>query len=178
MTFNMMQPDGSETGQLIVANGYASTNPIATGHQSHLVYHKVVYQACYYFVYNYINDTDTNIISKMFKFTDDSQLCHRARNRDDIMELQQDINKYDEWANKRQMSFNIDKCSVMHIGHNNMQSNCNMSNQQLLTTDQQQNQESSSPKTSSGKNKQRKAVKLPTEYWGSLPAISGAEKKN
>ena len=35
------------------------------------------------------------------------------------------------------MSFNIDKCSVMHIGHNNMQCNYNMSNQQLLTTDQQ-----------------------------------------
>ena len=35
------------------------------------------------------------------------------------------------------MSFNIDKCSVMHIGHNNMQSNYNMSNQLLLTTDQQ-----------------------------------------
>ena len=36
------------------------------------------------------------------------------------------------------MSFNVDKCSVMHIGHNNMQSNYNMSNQQLPTTDQQQ----------------------------------------
>ena len=35
------------------------------------------------------------------------------------------------------MSCNLDKCSVMHIGHNNMQSNSNMSNQQLLTTDQQ-----------------------------------------
>ena len=35
------------------------------------------------------------------------------------------------------MSFNVDKCSVMHIGHNNMQSNYNMSNQQLPTTDQQ-----------------------------------------
>ena len=37
-------------------------------------------------------------------------------------------------ANKWQMSFNIDKCSVMHIGHNNMQSNYNMSNQQLPKT--------------------------------------------
>ena len=35
------------------------------------------------------------------------------------------------------MSFNIDKCSVMHIGHNNMQGNYNMFNQQLPTTDQQ-----------------------------------------
>ena len=36
------------------------------------------------------------------------------------------------------MSFNVDKCSVMHIGHNNMQSNYNMSNQQLPRTVQQQ----------------------------------------
>ena len=35
------------------------------------------------------------------------------------------------------MSFNVDKCSVMHIGHNNMQSNYNMSNQQLPTKGQQ-----------------------------------------
>ena len=34
------------------------------------------------------------------------------------------------------MSFNADKCSVMHIGHNNMQCNYNISNQQLPTTDQ------------------------------------------
>ena len=35
------------------------------------------------------------------------------------------------------MSFNVYKCSVMHIGHNNMKSNYNMSNQHLPTTDQQ-----------------------------------------
>ena len=63
--------------------------------------------------------------------------CHRARNPGDIMEQQEDINKLVEWASKWQMSFNVDKCSVIHIGHNNMQSNYNMSNQQLLTTDQQ-----------------------------------------
>ena len=72
----------------------------------------------------------------MSKFADDTKLCHRARNPDDIIELQEDINKLVEWANKA-MSFNVDKCSVMHIGHNNMQSNYTMSNQQLPTTDQQ-----------------------------------------
>ena len=39
-------------------------------------------------------------------------------------------------ANKRKMSFNVDKCSVMHMGHNNMQSNYNMSNKDLPRTDQ------------------------------------------
>ena len=36
----------------------------------------------------YINELDTNIVSKMSKFADDIKLCHRARNPDDIMELQ------------------------------------------------------------------------------------------
>ena len=36
------------------------------------------------------------------------------------------------------MSFNVDKCYVMNIGHNNMKNKYNMSNQQLPTTDQQQ----------------------------------------
>ena len=49
MAFKVMQADGSEAGYLVVANGYASTNPIVTGHQSHLVYHKEVYCARYYF---------------------------------------------------------------------------------------------------------------------------------
>ena len=77
------------------------------------------------------------IMAYMLKFADDTKLCHRARNPDDIMELQEDINKLVEWSNKWQMSFNVDKCSMMHIGHNNSQSNYNMSNQQLPTTDQQ-----------------------------------------
>ena len=85
----------------------------------------------------YINDLDIIIVSKMSKFADNTKLCHRARNPDDVMEEQEDINKLVECTNKWQISFNVDKCSVMHIGHNNMQSNYNMSNQQLLTTDQQ-----------------------------------------
>ena len=86
----------------------------------------------------YISDPDINIVSKMSKLADDTKLCHRARNPDDTMELQEDINKLVESANKWQMSFNVDKCSVMLIGHNNMQCNYNISNQQLPTTDQQQ----------------------------------------
>ena len=70
----------------------------------------------------------------MSKFADDTKLCHRARNPDDITELQEDINKLIEWATNRQMSFNVDKCSVMHIGHNNRQSNYITS--KLSTTDQ------------------------------------------
>ena len=74
----------------------------------------------------------------MSKFADDTKRRHRARNADNIMELQEDISKLVEWSKKWQMSFNADKCYVMYIGQKNMQSNYNMSNQQLSTTDQQQ----------------------------------------
>ena len=45
----------------------------------------------------------------MSKFADDTKLCHRDRIPDDIMELQEDINKLVEWTNKWQMSFNVVK---------------------------------------------------------------------
>ena len=74
----------------------------------------------------------------MSKFADDTKVCHSARNPDDIIaDLQEDINKLVEWANEWQMNLNVYKCSVMHIGRNNMQDNNNMSNQELPTTDQQ-----------------------------------------
>ena len=59
----------------------------------------------------------------MSNFSDDTKLCHRA---DYILELKEDINKLVEWANKWQKNFNVYKCSVTHIGRNNMQSNYNM----------------------------------------------------
>lgn len=46
-----VQPDGSETVYLVVANGYGSYNHVVTGNQSNLVYHKVVYLARYYLLY-------------------------------------------------------------------------------------------------------------------------------
>ena len=74
------------------------------------------------------------------------------------------------------MNFNVDKCSVMHIGLNNMQSNYNMSNQQLPTTDQQR--DLGIIITKDLKWQKRKAEKRPSEYWGSLPPISGTKTKN
>ena len=78
----------------------------------------------------YINDLDNNIISKISKFADDTKLCHRARHPEDIIELQEDINKLEDWANKWKMKFNVDKCAVIHIGHNNTNGNYTMTNQQ------------------------------------------------
>ena len=43
-------------------------------------------------------------------------------NANDISEIkqgQQDLKKLGEWSQNWQMPFNLDKCKVMHIGHNN-----------------------------------------------------------
>ena len=71
--------------------------------------------------------------SKMFKFADDAKLCHRARNPDDITVRY--INRLIECSNKWQMNFNVDICTVIQIGHNNMPGNYNMSDQQLPKTE-------------------------------------------
>ena len=43
-----------------------------------------------------------------------------SRHLDEVLELQEDLNKLVDWANTWQMNFNFDKCAVMHIGHNNI----------------------------------------------------------
>ena len=112
--FKVMQPDGldlvcwpspTSMHQLIL---YSNLAPVTSGVQQGSVLGPRLFLI-------YINDQDTNIVSKISKFADDTLLCHRARNPDDIMELQEDINTLVEWANKWQMNFNVDKCSVMQI---------------------------------------------------------------
>ena len=85
----------------------------------------------------YINDLDNSIVSKITKFTDDTILCHSSRHPDEVLELQEDLNRLVDWENTWQMNFNIDKCAVMHIGQNNIQHNYTMANQQLVATEEQ-----------------------------------------
>ena len=77
----------------------------------------------------YINDLDNGIVRKISKFADDTKLCHSSRNPEEVLELQEDLNRLVDCANTWQMNFNIDKCAVRHIGHNNIQHNYTMVNQ-------------------------------------------------
>jgi hypothetical protein len=64
----------------------------------------------------YINDLDQGIVSKIGKFADDSKLSKTIKDQKGIEELQSDLAKLEKWSNMRQMKFNIDKCSVIHLG--------------------------------------------------------------
>ena len=62
----------------------------------------------------YINDIKQNINSKIRFFADDCVLYRQINSKLDCLELQQDLQKLVDWSHTWQMSFNIDKCHILH----------------------------------------------------------------
>ena len=52
----------------------------------------------------YINDLDNGIDCKISKFADDTKLCHSSRNPEEVLELQEDLNRLVDRANTWQMN--------------------------------------------------------------------------
>ena len=67
----------------------------------------------------YINDLETDLLSKIGKFADDTKMSKRVNSLLDAEVLRDDLRKLYEWARSWQMQFNKDKCVVMHIGRKN-----------------------------------------------------------
>jgi hypothetical protein len=67
----------------------------------------------------FINDLDDGIKSRISKFADDTKLIGCAGSKEETDNIQEDLNKLNEWAVKWQMNFNADKCKVLHIGSKN-----------------------------------------------------------
>jgi ribonuclease P/MRP protein subunit RPP40 len=69
----------------------------------------------------YINDLEIDLVSRIGKFADDTEMSKRVRNITDAEILREDLRKLDAWTNNWQMQFNKDKCVVMHVGRSNNQ---------------------------------------------------------
>ena len=67
----------------------------------------------------YINDIDENLMSKIGKFADDTKMGKSVSSVEGVQTLQEDLVKLGNWASDWQMSFNTDKCSVIHLGREN-----------------------------------------------------------
>ena len=67
----------------------------------------------------YINDLESGLKSTISKFADDTKVGGKALTKTDCEIIQKDLNHIIEWSEKWQMSFNVDKCKVMHIGSQN-----------------------------------------------------------
>ena len=62
---------------------------------------------------------DDDITSKVLKFADDTKVFRKIKSDADRQQLQDDLNKLNEWSEKCQMLLNYGKCKCLHSGHGN-----------------------------------------------------------
>lgn len=67
----------------------------------------------------YINDLPETITSFLYMYADDTKVFRKVNCDSDREALQRDLNQLDEWAKSWQLSFNVEKCKVMHFGGQN-----------------------------------------------------------
>jgi hypothetical protein len=68
----------------------------------------------------YINDMSDSVVNLLKLFADDSKLVSVIKCEEDLVRLQQDLDKISEWAIKWKMSFNHKKCKFMRLGNTEM----------------------------------------------------------
>ena len=93
----------------------------------------------------YINDLPQCVECPVSLFADDSKIyCRVPRESNDNQELagsheilQKDLDELHEWATKWKMSFNVDKCTIMHMGSGNPKHAYSMNNIRLKETKEQ-----------------------------------------
>ena len=64
----------------------------------------------------FINDLPDKIKNECKLYADDSKLIGVIEKEEDAIDIQKDIDSMQSWAKSRQVSFNYDKCKVMHFG--------------------------------------------------------------
>ncbi len=78
---------------------------------------------------------DCDLISKLTKFADDTKMGSRVDSKEHAIDIQNDLDKMVEWADRWQMKFNAAKCKVMHVGTSNTNSSYTLGHHKLETTD-------------------------------------------
>ena len=86
----------------------------------------------------YINDIDDAIectITIMKKFADDTKIASITDNEHQCNIFQNQLDALSRWAEIWQMSFNVDKCVVMHLGNTNTRHQYTLDGTPLKTTE-------------------------------------------
>ena len=83
----------------------------------------------------FINDIDEGIVSKLWKFADDSKICNKVTNNMEAEIVRSDLNKLFQWSKDWQMLFNIEKCVVIHMGNKNSSFDYKLGGFKIKSTD-------------------------------------------
>ena len=83
----------------------------------------------------YINDLDSGISSDVSKFADDTKIGRVIKSDTDVIALQTDLDKMNEWSNIWQMKFNINKCKVLNVGRGNPHNKYTLNQEELESSE-------------------------------------------
>ena len=64
----------------------------------------------------FIDDIDEGLGAKCLKFADDTKIIGRVESEEDRAGIQRDIDRLGKWGDDWEMSFNVGKCKVLHLG--------------------------------------------------------------
>jgi hypothetical protein len=64
----------------------------------------------------YIDDIENGLHNRLIKFADDTKLWGKVDNEDEVESMHEDLRKLGKWSEENRMPFNVEKCSVMHVG--------------------------------------------------------------
>uniref|UniRef100_A0A8C5N1B7 Reverse transcriptase domain-containing protein n=1 Tax=Leptobrachium leishanense TaxID=445787 RepID=A0A8C5N1B7_9ANUR len=67
----------------------------------------------------FISDIAEGINGKVCLFADDTKICNRVDVPGGISQMTNDLGKLKKWSELWQLSFNVDKCEIMHLGRKN-----------------------------------------------------------
>uniref|UniRef100_A0A8C5WCE6 Reverse transcriptase domain-containing protein n=1 Tax=Leptobrachium leishanense TaxID=445787 RepID=A0A8C5WCE6_9ANUR len=67
----------------------------------------------------FISDIAEGINGKVCLFADDTKICNRVDVPGGISQMTNDLGKLKKWSELWQLSFNVDKCKIMHLGRKN-----------------------------------------------------------
>lgn len=108
-TVNWIKSFLSNRQQKVVVDGQESGNcPVLSG-----VPQGSVLGPCLFLIY--INDMPNTLASKTRLFADDTIVYFTINSQTDCSTLQSDLNKLQKWEDEWLMSFNPDKCEIIHI---------------------------------------------------------------
>ena len=76
-------------------------------------------------------------IALLLKFADDIKVANRVTSLEDRRNLQNCLNNLTAWADTWSMSFNTDKCKILHVGRNNPRQEYTMYGTKLAETEKE-----------------------------------------